>query len=103
MRRSCGVPVFLSRRRSPAALRCSTRTRLLMHKQTNEFASRGSRAQSIPDLRRELSSLTRTLGLWVRIPLEAWISVCVYSAFVLDSGLATGWSLVRGVLPNVLD
>jgi hypothetical protein len=23
------------------------------------------------------------LGLWVRIPLEAWMSVCVYSVFVL--------------------
>jgi hypothetical protein len=31
------------------------------------------------------------------------MSVCVYSVFVLDSGLATGWSLVQGVLPNVLD
>jgi hypothetical protein len=29
------------------------------------------------------------------------IDVCVYS--VLGSGLATGWSLVQGVLPNALD
>jgi hypothetical protein len=31
----------------------------------------------------EPSSLSRTLGSLVRIPLEAWISVCVYSVFVL--------------------
>jgi hypothetical protein len=41
-------------------------------------------------LRHELSSLDRTLGSWVRIPLETWMSVCVYSVFVLDSGVATG-------------
>jgi hypothetical protein len=29
--------------------------------------------------------------------------VCVYSVFVLGSGLATGCSLVQGVLPTVLD
>jgi hypothetical protein len=32
------------------------------------------------------------------------MNVCVYSVFVLSyvgSGLATGWSLVQGVLPNV--
>jgi hypothetical protein len=34
-------------------------------------------------LRHEPSSLTRRLGLWVQIPIEAWISVCVYSVFVL--------------------
>jgi hypothetical protein len=36
------------------------------------------------DLRHELSSLARTLGPWVRIPLKAWMSVCVYSVFVLS-------------------
>jgi hypothetical protein len=41
-------------------------------------------------LRHELSSLARTLGSWVRIPLEACMSVCVYSVFVLGSGLPTG-------------
>jgi hypothetical protein len=40
-------------------------------------------------LRHELSSLARTLGSWVRISLEAWMSVCVYSVFVFGSGLAT--------------
>jgi hypothetical protein len=34
-------------------------------------------------LRHKLSSLTRTLGSWVRIQLQAWMSVCVYSVFVL--------------------
>jgi hypothetical protein len=31
------------------------------------------------DLRHETSSPARTLGSWVRIPFEAWMSVCVYS------------------------
>jgi hypothetical protein len=31
------------------------------------------------------------------------MDVCVYSVFVLGSGLATGYSLVQGVLPNVLE
>jgi hypothetical protein len=41
----------------------------------------------------KISSLAQTLGSWVRIPLEVWMSVRVYSAFVLSSagsGLATG-------------
>jgi hypothetical protein len=33
-------------------------------------------------LRHESSSPTRTLGSWVRIPLEAWMSLCVYSVFI---------------------
>jgi hypothetical protein len=37
-----------------------------------------------------MSSPAGTLGSWVRIPLKAWMSVCVYSVFVLGSGLATG-------------
>jgi hypothetical protein len=43
-------------------------------------------------LRRELSSPAPTLRSWGRIPLEAWMSVCVYSVLVLceGSGLATG-------------
>jgi hypothetical protein len=35
------------------------------------------------DLRHELYSPAQTLGSWVRIPFEAWMSVCVYSVFVL--------------------
>jgi hypothetical protein len=55
-------------------------------------------------LRHEMSSPAWTLGSWLRIPLDAWMFVCVYSVFVLScvgSGLATGWSLVQGVLPTV--
>jgi hypothetical protein len=54
-------------------------------------------------LRHELSSLARTLGSWVPIPLKAWMSVCVYSVFVLGRGLAVGWSPIHGVLLIVLD
>jgi hypothetical protein len=42
-----------------------------------------SRSQLPRGLRHELSSLARTLGSWARIPLKAWMSVCVYSIFVL--------------------
>jgi hypothetical protein len=42
-----------------------------------------SRLQWPPDLRHELSSLAQTLGLWVRIQLEAWTSVRLYSLFLL--------------------
>jgi hypothetical protein len=31
----------------------------------------------------ELPYLARKLESWVRIPLKAWMSVCVYSVFVL--------------------
>jgi hypothetical protein len=41
------------------------------------------RSQWPRGLRHELSSSARTLGSWVRIPLEASIAVCVYSVFVL--------------------
>jgi hypothetical protein len=41
-------------------------------------------------LMHELSTPARTLGSWVRISLEAWMSVCVYSVFVLGSDLVTG-------------
>jgi hypothetical protein len=46
---------------------------------TNSFRSQWPRG-----LRHELSLLTQTLGLWVRIPLEAWMTVCVYSVFMLS-------------------
>jgi hypothetical protein len=32
----------------------------------------------------KMSSPARSPGSWVRIPLEAWMSVCVYSVFVLS-------------------
>jgi hypothetical protein len=44
-------------------------------------------------LRHEPSLPARTLGSWVQIPLEAWLSVCVDSVFVLfcvGNGLAKG-------------
>jgi hypothetical protein len=44
-------------------------------------------------LRQEPSSSARTLVSWVRISLRAWMSVCVYSVFMLffvGSGLETG-------------
>jgi hypothetical protein len=48
----------------------------------------------------ELSSLARTLGSWVRIPLKAWMSVYAFILCV-GSGLATGWFPVQGVIPCV--
>jgi hypothetical protein len=44
-------------------------------------------------LRHEMSSPDQTLGSWVRIPLEAWMSVCVFSVCAVlcaGSGLAMG-------------
>jgi hypothetical protein len=41
------------------------------------------RSQWPRGLRHEPSSLAGTLGSWVRIPLKAWMSVGVYSVFVL--------------------
>jgi hypothetical protein len=58
---------------------------------THRLFMRGS--QWLRGLRHELSSLARTLGSWVRIPLQAWMSVCVYSVCVVlhvGSRLATG-------------
>jgi hypothetical protein len=37
------------------------------------------------------------------LSLHAGMDVCVYSVFVLGNGLVMGWSLVQGVLLNVLD
>jgi hypothetical protein len=42
------------------------------------------RSQWPRGLRNELSSPAQTLGSWVRIPLEAWMFVCVHSVFVLS-------------------
>jgi hypothetical protein len=42
-----------------------------------------SRSEWPRGLRHEPSSLARTLGSWVRIPLEAWMPVYIYSVFVL--------------------
>jgi hypothetical protein len=62
-----------------------------------------SRSQRPRGIRHELSSLARTLGSRVRIPLKALMSVCVYSVCVVlcaGSGLAKGWSPIQGVLPT---
>jgi hypothetical protein len=51
------------------------------------------RSQCPPGLRHEMFLPVQKLGSWVRIPLEARIFVCVYSAFVLSyvgSNLVTG-------------
>jgi hypothetical protein len=57
--------------------------------------------------------MSRNTSQWIYIllfvhnvctPLEAWMFLYVYSAFMLScagSGLATGWSPVQGVLPTV--
>jgi hypothetical protein len=62
------------------------------------------RSQRPRGLRHETSSSALTLGSWGRIPLKVWMSVWVYSVFVLScvgSGLASGWSPFQGVLPSV--
>jgi hypothetical protein len=48
------------------------------------FILRRRRSQWPRGLRHELSSPAQTLGSWVRIPLEAWMSVCIYTVFVLS-------------------
>jgi hypothetical protein len=43
-------------------------------------------------------------GSWVRIPLEAWMSLgvfCVYVVLCIGRSLATGWSPVQGILPCI--
>jgi hypothetical protein len=60
----------------------------IAHHVLDEYRSQWPRG-----LRHELSSLAQTLGSRVRISLEAWMSVCVYSvcaALCAGSGLATG-------------
>jgi hypothetical protein len=63
------------------------------------------RSQWLWGQRQELSSLARTLGSWVPIPLEKLMSVCAFilclCVLCVGSGLATGWTLVQGVLPTV--
>jgi hypothetical protein len=60
----------------------------------------------VPAIKYELTSLPRTLGTWVRIPLKAWISVLFAFFFVCvllceGRGLSKGWFPVQGVLPIV--
>jgi hypothetical protein len=44
------------------------------------------RTQRPSGLRHELSLLARTLELWVRIAVQEWMSVCVYSVCVAHLG-----------------
>ncbi|KDR18362.1 hypothetical protein L798_07486 [Zootermopsis nevadensis] len=49
-------------------------------------------------------SAASSLGPWVRIPLKPWMVVCVFlccAVLCTGRGLATGRSLIQGVLPNV--
>jgi hypothetical protein len=65
-------------------LPCSQETAIAFYSQRCDIADRG--------LMHELSSLARTLGSWIRIPLKARMFVYVYSVFVLScvgSGLAS--------------
>jgi hypothetical protein len=60
------------------------------------------RSQWPRGLRHEMPSPAFTLGSWVRIPLEAWMFAFILSVLSrVGSGLATGWSLVQGILPTV--
>jgi hypothetical protein len=56
-------------------------------------------------LRRELSSLARSLGSWVRIQTQGMdfcvSSFCVCVALCVGSGPATSWPPVQKVLPTV--
>jgi hypothetical protein len=55
-----------------------------MHRGKFYYCSyRLSRLQWSRGLRLKPSLPTRTLRSWVRIPLKAWMSVCLYSLFVL--------------------
>jgi hypothetical protein len=54
-----------------------------MSRQIHAYPWGNRRSQWPRGLRHKLSSLTRTLASWVRVPLKAWTSVCVYSVFVL--------------------
>jgi hypothetical protein len=49
-----------------------------------EPGANSGRPQWLHGLKHEPSSPARTRRSWVRIPLKAWMSVCVYSVFVLS-------------------
>jgi hypothetical protein len=61
------------------------------------------RSQWQRGLKHKPSSLVRKLGSWVRIPLEACMSVFIrFSAFLCAGSYhAKGWSPVQGVIPTV--
>jgi hypothetical protein len=55
----------------------------IRNKQFRVTIASDCRSQWPRGLRHEPSSPARTLESWVRIQFEAWMSVCVYSVFVL--------------------
>jgi hypothetical protein len=55
-----------------------------LHKKLQRTIISHCRSQWARGLRHGLSSLARKLGSWVRIALKTWMSVCVYSVFVLS-------------------
>jgi hypothetical protein len=67
------------------------------------FILRLGRSQWPRSLRHVLFSTARTLGAQVRILLGAWMCVRVFCILLscVGRGLASGWSPVQGVLPNV--
>jgi hypothetical protein len=71
----------------------------LFHKQ------RKCRSQWPRGLRHETHSPSQTLGSWVRIQLETWMSARVSSvsvlSYVLAAALWRSWSPAQGVLPTV--
>jgi hypothetical protein len=48
------------------------------------------RSQWLHGLMHELSSLARTLGSWVQIPLKAWVSVLCVFILCVGRALVTG-------------
>jgi hypothetical protein len=70
----------------------SSLTDWLVRQLFNDPKSTACRSQWPRGPRHEQSLPARTLGSWVRIPLEAWMSVCVYlcCSVYTGSGLATG-------------
>jgi hypothetical protein len=59
----------------------------------NEERKKKYRSQWPRYLRHEMFTPSQTVGSWVRIPVDAWMSFRVSSMFVLScicSGLATG-------------
>jgi hypothetical protein len=63
----------------------TTSTRVTNEKEFGRTIEKACRSQYPLGLRHELSSLARTLGSWVRIPLKEWMSVLC--AFILCSAV----------------
>jgi hypothetical protein len=86
----CWESIFTRERQRQLSVRPSRGTSItspeclpIRNKQFRVTVASNCRSQWPHGLRHESSSPARTLGSWVRIPLEVWMSVCVYSVFVL--------------------